>query len=128
MLLRNGFAERNPLPNQTQPPITQSPMTNTPNPEQRSVEQQLADIRSQIGTLDTDWHRRHNLLLDELLVLTQRVDGLTESQRQTQVTVNQLAQMIGRILPAIEEMQTEVRGLQSENRRILDHLFGQQPG
>jgi hypothetical protein len=27
----------------------------------------------------------------------------------------------------IREMQQEVRGLQTENRRILDHLFGQQP-
>ncbi|MGB8698505.1 MAG: hypothetical protein WCD18_03735 [Thermosynechococcaceae cyanobacterium] len=30
------------------------------------------------------------------------------------------------ILHHVDEMQAEVRGLQTENRRILDHLFGQQ--
>jgi septal ring factor EnvC (AmiA/AmiB activator) len=30
------------------------------------------------------------------------------------------------VLQRIDETQAEVRGLQTENRRILDHLFGEQ--
>ena len=30
------------------------------------------------------------------------------------------------IVQAIQTMQSEIRGLQTENRRILDHLLGQQ--
>jgi len=30
------------------------------------------------------------------------------------------------IVEAIQTMQSEIRGLQTENRRILDHLLGQQ--
>jgi chromosome segregation ATPase len=30
------------------------------------------------------------------------------------------------VLQRIDEMQTEVRGLQTENRRILDRVFGEQ--
>jgi predicted nuclease with TOPRIM domain len=31
------------------------------------------------------------------------------------------------VLHRIDEMQAEVRGLQTENRRILDRVFGEQP-
>lgn len=32
------------------------------------------------------------------------------------------------ILEEIRDIKVEIRGLQTENRRILDHLFGQQEG
>jgi hypothetical protein len=32
------------------------------------------------------------------------------------------------VLEEIRDIKTEIRGLQTENRRILDHLFGQQEG
>lgn len=66
------------------------------------------------------------------------VDRLVESQQTTQVeisqltgTVNQLAELVIQSIESanadravMREMQLEVRGIQTENRRILDHLFG----
>jgi soluble cytochrome b562 len=40
--------------------------------------------------------------------------------------IDDVVGMVGTIAQRIDEIQTEVRGLQIENRRILDHLFVQQ--
>ena len=52
-----------------------------------------------------------------------------ESQAETRASINDLISMIGTLSQnadlhwnAIQEMQSEVRGLQTENRRILDRL------
>ncbi len=75
----------------------------------------------------------------------ERLDKLADTVGQTADTVNQLIAGIGQLnqrtetialavermtdvqlqtFRVIEEIQQEVRGLQTENRRILDHLFG----
>jgi chromosome segregation ATPase len=48
---------------------------------------------------------------------------MTEMRADFRETANAQTQ----ILQRIDEMQAEVRGLQTKNRRILDHLFGEQP-
>lgn len=74
----------------------------------------------------------------------ERLDKLADTVGQTADTVNQLIAGIGQLnqrtetialavermtdvqlqtFRVIEEIQQEVRGLQTENRRILDHLF-----
>jgi methyl-accepting chemotaxis protein len=76
----------------------------------------------------------------------ERLDKLADTVGQTADTVNQLIAGMGQLnqrtetialavermtdvqlqtFRVIEEMQQEVRGLQTENRRILDHLFGE---
>ncbi len=50
-------------------------------------------------------------------VLTERFDGL--AQMMAQFVQNAEADRA-----VMREMQLEVRGIQTENRRILDHLFG----
>jgi chromosome segregation ATPase len=47
---------------------------------------------------------------------------MTEMRADFRETANAQTQ----ILQRIDEMQAEVRGLQTENRRILDHLFGEE--
>jgi methyl-accepting chemotaxis protein len=76
----------------------------------------------------------------------ERLDKLADTVGQTADTVNQLIAGMGQLnqrtetialavermtdvqlqtFRVIEEIQQEVRGLQTENRRILDHLFGE---
>lgn len=56
---------------------------------------------------------------------------LAIQQQQAQIDqlrdgINEVVGMFATQAEQIAEMQTEVRGLQVENRRILDHLFGSQ--
>lgn len=107
------------------------------------IEQQLNNIEQR---LEEGFSRPASLVLDEVLALEQRanerldrltaqVENLAETHQALQSDIRQLIGAIFQISQDAEadrvvmrEIQTEVRGLQSENRRILDHLFGQQPG
>lgn len=101
--------------------------------------------------LEEGFSRPASLVLDEVLALEQRtnerLDRLTErveqlaSSQQALVENQQVMQLgIRQLIEAMfqssrqadadreqmRELQSEVRGLQAENRRILDYLFGQQ--
>ncbi len=52
---------------------------------------------------------------------------LREVFLSTMQVVSESAQAQAEMLKSITEMQAEVRGLQVENRRIMDHLFGSEP-
>ncbi len=55
---------------------------------------------------------------EALDILTNRVDRLTEQMgRATEMFIDSMG--------VIRTMQTEIRGLQVENRRILDRFFGE---
>lgn len=43
-----------------------------------------------------------------------------------QSTMLKLADVVQEILPRIDQMQRDIRGLQTENRRILDTVLGDQ--
>ena len=47
-------------------------------------------------------------------------------QRQSEQRARETDRKFEAIVEAIQVMQSEIRGLQTENRRILDHLLGQQ--
>ena len=47
-------------------------------------------------------------------------------QRQSEQRARENDRKFEVIVQAIQTMQSEIRGLQTENRRILDHLLGQQ--
>lgn len=62
--------------------------------------------------------------------LTGRVDQLAVTQQNTQANLDQLAALIVRFVESAEadravirEIQTEVRGLQTENRHIWEYLM-----
>lgn len=68
-------------------------------------------------------------------VLTERFDELAQNEQNLQRAVEQLTQLMVQFAQNAEadrafmrELQTEVRGLQLENQRILEFLFGQQGG
>jgi uncharacterized protein YoxC len=59
----------------------------------------------------------------------QRLDRVSVQQETNTLAIGQLVNAVSRLtetsdqaLKAIQEMQSEVRGLQTENRRILDRL------
>ncbi|MBW4551372.1 MAG: hypothetical protein KME35_09720 [Aphanocapsa sp. GSE-SYN-MK-11-07L] len=63
--------------------------------------------------------------LDRFAATTER--NLVELQRSMTGMTNALVAMAQtqiEIMQRIDETQAEVKGLQTENRRILDHLFG----
>lgn len=61
-------------------------------------------------------------------VTEHQIGELAESQRLTNDSVQTLVSTVGVLAEQVHEMQSEVRGLQTENRRILDRLFGEQNG
>lgn len=115
-------------------------MTYTPNSEQR-----LDRIERILDTLASNQitEREDRLAVrEDLEILSQTVQRSVEN---TDRAISQLTQNLNSSIQdltgimvqfahdaeadraVMREIQTEVRGLQSENRRILDHLFGQQP-
>jgi ABC-type transporter Mla subunit MlaD len=65
--------------------------------------------------------------------LSERQEQLSERQEQLSANIASLVRLaefqqsnFEAILARIDQMQAEVRGLQTENRRILDRLFGPQ--
>ncbi len=89
--------------------------------------QSLAEIRATIATLDTNWQRRHNLLLDEIVVigdqmseLTQKVDRLAEGQEVMQSSINQLAKVMVQFAINAEADRAEIR-------KIWQYLLSQRP-
>ncbi|MGK7872446.1 MAG: hypothetical protein AB4426_03785 [Xenococcaceae cyanobacterium] len=53
----------------------------------------------------------------QLQILTERVDRLTTHMVE-------LTDMFTQSMAVIREVQNQVKGIQTENQRILDHLFG----
>jgi dsDNA-specific endonuclease/ATPase MutS2 len=68
--------------------------------------------------------------------LTQRMEqGFAESRRQLEETASYLVGVIGDFVEELQEDRSQaeqdraiIRGLQTENQRILEYLFGQQQG
>ena len=55
-----------------------------------------------------------------------RVDQLVTAQMNTEHRVDQLAALMVRFIENAEADRTVIRGIQTENQRILEYLFGQQ--
>ncbi|MGB7415071.1 MAG: hypothetical protein WA902_12765 [Thermosynechococcaceae cyanobacterium] len=55
----------------------------------------------------------------------QAIINLNERAVLMTTAIQQLSDMQNQVLGHVVEMQQEVRGLQTENRRILDRLFGE---
>jgi uncharacterized protein YoxC len=57
---------------------------------------------------------------------TAEIDDLRQSVRGLTEAVDRLVTLGTETFAVVREMQAEVRGLQTENRRILDRVFGEQ--
>lgn len=108
-----------------------------------SIEQRLEEGFSRPASLVLDevlaLEQRTNERLDRL---TERVERLADGQQELQSSIRQLIQVMfessrdadadravmREMQSQVQLIQTQVQGVQTENRRILDYLFGQQNG
>ncbi|MGD1904460.1 MAG: hypothetical protein ACFB0C_00530 [Leptolyngbyaceae cyanobacterium] len=84
-----------------------------------------------MATEETRLDRLEALAETMLLAIQQQQQQTTEQGRQIDQLRDGISEVVGMFATQAEqiaEMQTEVRGLQVENHRILDHLFGDQSG
>jgi len=63
---------------------------------------------------------------DAIIDMRLAVSGLIETANQYQHNFELIVSEIVSLRQDFTVMQSEIKGLQMENRRILDHLFGQQ--
>jgi hypothetical protein len=63
---------------------------------------------------------------EQMAIVEQTMQRLGERTEIIALAVERMIDVQLQTFRVIEEMQAEVRGLQTENRRILDHLFGQE--
>jgi predicted RNase H-like nuclease (RuvC/YqgF family) len=52
------------------------------------------------------------------------IEALTAQQAELRGSVERVVSMFEILIPEIREIQSEVRGLQAENRRIIERVFG----
>ena len=98
---------------------------------ERWTDESLDKLASVVASLATTVQSTSNKL-DSLIFESQRLfNKLGESQSRNDAAIESMSIAIARLTQseenqwqAIREMQTEVRGLQVENRRILQRVFG----
>jgi prefoldin subunit 5 len=98
---------------------------------ERWTDESLDKLASVVASLATTVQSTSNKL-DSLIFESQRLfNKLGESQSRNDAAIESMSMAIARLTQseenqwqAIREMQTEVRGLQVENRRILQRVFG----
>jgi predicted RNase H-like nuclease (RuvC/YqgF family) len=52
------------------------------------------------------------------------IEALITQQSELRGSVERVVSMFEVLIPEIREIQSEVRGLQAENRRIIERVFG----
>ena len=98
---------------------------------ERWTDESLDKLASVVASLATTVQSTSNKL-DSLIFESERLfNKLGESQSRNDAAIESMSMAIARLTQseenqwqAIREMQTEVRGLQVENRRILQRVFG----
>lgn len=70
-----------------------------------------------------------------LLAIQQQQQQRNEDRQEFRETIEDVVSMVAQVaetsgtaIQRIDEMQSEIRGLQVENRRMLDYLINQQRG
>jgi hypothetical protein len=78
-----------------------------------------------IETYLSDREIRSQLALDRTKQQAQ-IDALIEAQRNQQETISYILNIQQSHNERVEQLFTQIRGLQTENHRILDRLFGEE--
>ena len=91
------------------------------------------DFAPQSTVLEPRVDRLENREIDLRMAVSALIDTVNlhqanfeAMQRQSEQRARETDRKFEAIVEAIQVMQSEIRGLQTENRRILDHLLGQQ--
>ena len=69
---------------------------------------------------------RLDLLASAVAANAEAIKQQNQTTEVLQSTMLKLADVMQEILPRIDKMQSEIKGLQTENRRILDRVFGEE--
>ncbi len=89
------------------------------------MDDRLTAIEDRLEGIDREFSRRTNILLDEIIVLTERLDRLTERvdrlTENQQITQNLATQMGALTLQLARDSETD----RAEIRRIWEYLLSQ---
>jgi ABC-type transporter Mla subunit MlaD len=91
--------------------------------------QQISDLRSTTETHSdqiAESTRQISDLCSSVASLVQIAARQSETIDLNRQTLEVYRQNFEAVIARIDQNSAEIRGLQTENRRILDHLFGQQ--
>jgi chromosome segregation ATPase len=86
--------------------------------------EQLAEGLAQVQQLLLGLASSQSRTADQIESLNGAIDVLRQSSQQQAVAVDRLIDAQMQTFDRIDEMQSEVRGLQTENRRIWERLEG----
>ena len=93
------------------------------------------ELQQQIAELQLETERKINILLDESIASNDRIDRLTDRIERIGDRIDRLTDRMDRVTVTVNRLATEaatdraiIRGIQAENSRILNYLFGQQRG
>jgi chromosome segregation ATPase len=92
------------------------------------IESALEDLTEQVQTAASDRQELKALVESTAKIAesnAKAIEAAASDRATLRTSIDELATVAGQTLRPIEEMQSEVRGLQLDNRRMLDHLFGQ---
>lgn len=106
---------------------------NQAQPQQQTLNQQISDRLSEFIKQSNE---NFTTLSEAHRVTEHQIAALAESQRETNEAVHSIGenvstltnQVIPQFVTRMEEMQSEIRGLQAENRRIIERVFGENGG
>lgn len=99
----------------------------------RDVTRDLADRQQNTEQRLNNFVEASNYNFEALTTNQRELQQLVQQIALSQVNLNeivipQMAERIEENNQAIREMQAEIRGLQTENRRIIDRVFGEENG
>lgn len=91
------------------------------------TEEQFNHLNERVSDLETATNRLIDFAYQSQRQNDQRFDELRRSEQRMMSAIETLAQAQIETFARIDQMQVEIRGLQTENRRILDRLLNQEP-
>ncbi len=101
--------------------------------ETNSLQEQITALRERVSQDETEFGKRTNILLDEMLVtqqnldrLTERVDALADGQRQMLATITNLSGFMLELAQRDRELAERGAEDRAEIRRIWEYLQLQQ--
>ncbi len=101
--------------------------------ENNSLQEQITALRERVSQDETEFGKRTNILLDEILALqeefsaiTNKLDSLFESQRQLTATVTNLSGFMLELAQRDRELAERSAEDRAEIRRIWEYLQLQQ--
>ena len=103
---------------------------NQSNQQQQAINQQL---NAHLSEFIEQSNENFTTLSEAYRVTEHQIAALGEAEVATNVAVRSIGEDVGRLtndvipqfVTRMEEMQSEIRGLQTENRRIIDRVFGE---